>query len=153
MGLSTFTPKVEAVELPDDGVLVVRGLSLQDFTVLLADHYEVANTLFDRYVVAAGLLDPDGPPPDADAPSPEMKQVVMAAAKEAPALIADIIAYAADEPAHRDRARALPMGVQIEAFSKVFALTVQAEGGLEKLIETVTTAWMSMAGLIKEPSR
>ena len=89
-GLSGYTPQTKEVKFPG-GAFTVRGLSAEDFTVLLHDHYAPMAALFDRYVneaalervsrAAGGALD-----------LADMKGVVLAAAKEAPALFGDVIA-------------------------------------------------------------
>lgn len=64
-----------------------------------------------------------------------------------------MIARAADETERPEMARTLPTGVQIDAIQKVITLTLEAEGGLEKLIETAKTAWTGVAALVPGPSR
>jgi len=147
MGFGTFTPKTDTVELPDGGNFAVRGLSLGDFTVLLRSHYEPAKAMFDRYVAEAGVEAAGRAFPDADLGIGRVDDVVMEALEIAPGLIGDVIARAADETEHPETARLLPMGVQIDAITKIVHLTLEAEGGLEKLLESVTRLAGSLTDL------
>lgn len=153
MGLGTFTPATAKVALPGGGEFVVRGLSLEDFTVLLRTHYATLEHLFDRYLSEAALEKVDQDAADGLLGLGDMRGVVLEAVSQAPALIGDVIARAADETENPHRARLLPVGVQIDAIQKVVELTLTAEGGLEKLFETAKTAWTGMAGLVQGRSR
>lgn len=153
MGLGTFTPATETVALPDGEKFAVRGLSFEDFTILLRDHYASLEVLFDRYVSEAALAKVDQDAADGALGLGDIRGVVLEALREAPALLGDVIARAADETENPHMARYLPMGVQIEAIQKIVELTLTQEGGLEKLFETAKTAWTSMAGLARSPSR
>lgn len=133
MSLSGFTPKTETVKYPD-GDFAVRGLSLDDITSLVALHYAALSALFDKYIaegVAAAVLEGTGNDDD-------VTQVIMDLAQQAPVLIADVIAHAADERDQAATARLLPISTQVEAIETVLRLTLLSEGGLEKLVATVT---------------
>lgn len=143
MGLSGFKPKTETVEYPG-GSFAVRGLSLEDFTVLLRTHHKPMADLFDRYVSEAALEKVDADTGGALRLG-DMKQVVLEAFELAPGLVGDSIARAADETDNPHVARLLPIGVQIDAISKIVRLTLEAEGGLEKLAETVSTLAASLS--------
>lgn len=152
-GLSTYTPATEKVALPGGGEFAVRGLSLEDFTILLRSHYETLEHLFDQYLTEAALEKVDQEATDGALGLGDMKGMVLEALSKAPALVGDVIAHAAGEVEHSHRARLLPVGVQIEAVQKIITLTLEAEGGMEKLFETAKTAWTSLAGLVPGRSR
>ncbi|AWY08926.1 tail protein [Ruegeria phage vB_RpoS-V18] len=143
MGLSGYTPKTEMVEYPG-GSFAVRGLSLEDFTVLLRAHHKPMADLFDRYVSEAALESVDANTGGA-LHLGDMKAVVLEAFELAPALVGDAIARAADETENPHIARLLPIGVQIDAITKIVRLTLEAEGGVEKLAETVSTLAASLS--------
>ena len=82
----------------------------------------------------------------------DVKGVVMEALQHAPALIGDVIARAADETEHPERARLLPAGVQIDAITKIVTLTLEAEGGMEKLLETVINLVTTMSTAVANRS-
>lgn len=146
MGFGSFIPKTERVEFPG-GEFAVRGLSLEDFTVLLRHHYEPAKAMFDRYVDEAAVEAAAQAFPESVEGAGNMDDVVREALEMAPGMIGDIIARAADETEHPEKARLLPMGVQIDAITKVVRLTLEAEGGLEKMLESVTKLAESLTEL------
>jgi hypothetical protein len=153
MGLRDFAPATETIQLPGGDTFVVRGLALEDITVLLRSHYDTAAKLFDKYVNAAATDAANAALPEADFGSGGMRSVALEALQEAPTLIADVIAQAADEPELAPLVKRLPLGTQIEAAEAVIRLTLEAEGGLEKLIETVNKLTSSLAGLGDDRSR
>lgn len=147
MGLSAFTPKTEKVEFPG-GDFAVRGLSLEDFTVLLRSYYDPAKAIFDRYVTEATIEALDEVDNGGDSLGlGDVKGVVLEALETAPGLIGDLIARAADETDNPLIARTLPMGVQIDAIEKIVRLTLEAEGGMEKLVEAVVKLGGSLTDL------
>ncbi len=153
MSLTAFEPKTEIVELPGGGSFAVRGLSLEDFTVLLRAHYEPISTLFDRYVAESAAEAVDQKETGGVMGLGDVRGVVLEALEHAPGLIGDVIARAAGETENPHRARLLPMGVQIDAIEKVIRLTLDAEGGLEKLVETVSRLAGSLTELTANRSR
>ncbi len=153
MSLTAFEPKTEMVELPGGGSFAVRGLSLEDFTVLLRAHYEPISTLFDRYVAESAAEAVDQKETGGVMGLGDVRGVVLEALEHAPGLIGDVIARAAEETENPHRARLLPMGVQIDAIEKVIRLTLEAEGGLEKLVETVSRLAGSLTELTANRSR
>ncbi|MFU1607320.1 hypothetical protein ACM25O_13125 [Sulfitobacter pontiacus] len=150
-GLSAFNPAIQQVAFPG-GSFTVRGLALEDFTVLLRNHYEPMLVLFERYVGEAGLerLDRES---DLGLNLGDMRSVVMEALDTAPALLGDVIARASDETENPHIARLLPMGVQIDAIGKIVTLTLEAEGGMEKLMGTINMLTASLSTAVKSRSR
>ena len=136
-GLTAFTPKTETVEIPG-GSFTVRGLALEDFSILLREHYPAMQGLFEQYVQEAALDKVDTDVTGGSMGLADMNAVVLDTLRLAPALIGDTIALASDEFDLRHTARLLPVGVQIDAIGKVVTLTLEAEGGMEKLAETIT---------------
>lgn len=151
MGLRDYAPAVETIDLPNGDSFVVRGLSLNDITALVRDHYDMAAALFDKYVAAASSEAVDTAIGIKD--GNHVRDAVLDALKAAPGLLSDTIAHAADEPDMAGNVARLPLGVQIEAVEAVIRLTLEAEGGLEKLIGTVEKLAGSVAGLTVDRSR
>ncbi len=143
-GLTAFTPKTDTVQIPD-GEFAVRGLALEDFTILLRSHYEPMAALFEQYVNEAALEKVDADVSGGVLNLGDMKGVALKGLEMAPALIGDVIARAADETDNPHVARLLPVGTQIEAIGKIVTLTLEAEGGLEKLVETITQLAATLA--------
>lgn len=150
-GLSAFTPQTKKVEFPG-GHVAVRGLALEDFTILIREHYLPMVALFERYVGEASLARIDNET-GGGLGLADMKGVVMDALDTAPALIGDVIARAADEHENPHMARLLPMAVQIDAIGKIVALTLEAEGGMEKLMGTVNNLLASLSVATANRSR
>jgi hypothetical protein len=150
-GLSAFTPKTQTIEIPG-GQAVVRGLALEDFAVLMRDHHAPMAALFDRYVGEASLerLDAES---GAGLGLADMGSVILEAFEYAPALIGDVIARATGETENPHMARLLPVGVQINAVGEIVRLTLEAEGGLEKLVGTISMLAASLKTAVGDRSR
>lgn len=144
MALSDYAPKSETVTFPG-GEFTVRGLSLQDLTVLLRTHYATANALFDRYIGESAMAAATAKSPEIATGDP--REVVLEALEVAPGMISDVVARAADEPDKAALVARLPLGVQVEAIEAVVRLTLEAEGGLEKFVETVLRLTGSLASV------
>jgi len=152
MGLKDYTPATETIQLPGDDSFVVRGLALRDISALLQLHYDTAEKLFDKYVTAEATSIALAASPDVEVPAfaasiGGTRAVIMDALKTAPRMIADLIACAADEPDATENILRLPTGIQVSAVEGIIRLTLEAEGGLEKMLETVTKLTTSLAGL------
>jgi len=144
MDLKSFQPATQEVAIPGGGTFAVRGLALEDFTILLRKYYEPMAALFDQYLSEAALAKVDKDTENALGLA-DMKGVILNALTVAPGLIGDTIARAADMTEDTHLPRLLPMGTQIDAMTKIVTLTLEAEGGVEKLIETVSTLATSLS--------
>lgn len=121
MAIADFILPTEEVKIPG-GSFAVRGLSLEDVTVLISSHGPVMEDFFARY---SGNEDFDA------------MQIGMNLVNSAPALVAQIIALAADEPDQAQKIRKFAINVQQEALEKIAKLTFDASGGPGKFIEAV----------------
>lgn len=135
MGIK-YTPATQSVQYPG-GEFAVRGLSPEDIGVLLAAHYEALANLFDTYVTESAIQSLGNDVSRGQLNLGNVGEVIGRVMATAPTLIADVIARAAGEEDSRV-VRLLPLTVQIDAVEKIIRLTLEAEGGLEKLVETVT---------------
>ena len=153
MGLASFTVATETVALPDGDTLAVRGLSFEDIAVLVRSHYTTARALFDRFVREAAMDAVDQKVSGGLLGLADMQDTFLEVVGSAPGLFADMIARGCGEPHLANQARLLPMAVQIEAVEKIVTLTLQAEGGMEKLVETVARLAGSMASLRADRSQ
>lgn len=124
MSLADYKPARESVEFKG-GSVSVRGLSLDDMTVLMRNHLADLDRLMEIYrrdvrdelAVAAAI------------------QYGVSLAREAPGLVAHVIALASDEPDHVDQARMLPLPVQVEILKSVGRMTFEEVGGAKKFLE------------------
>lgn len=151
MSLNGFTPRTETVEFPG-GEFAVRGLSLEDLTVLTRSYFDPLNSLFDKYVAEAAAAAIDQKVADGKMGLGDIKSVALEALEVAPGMLGDAIARAAGEPENAALARLLPIGVQLDAVEKIVRLTLEAEGGLGKLMERIQTLWTALTGAAANPS-
>lgn len=154
MGLQNYKPATAEVPFPG-GSFAVRGLSLDDIASLMRVHYSPLSALFDRYVAESTVAVIEESAIGDMLGLNDVRGVVMETLTHTPGLIADVIAQAADvigtKEAHT--VRLLPMGCQVEAIERIVQLTLEAEGGMEKLMGTVSRLWTSLAGLTANRSR
>ena len=114
-------------------IFKVTGLTIPHIVYLVRNHRD---TLEDLYLKAVrGELAED------------VNTVIMDLADKAAGLSGMIIACSMGEPDQAEKASRLPLTVQIDALEKIVRLTLVAEGGVEKLMETVTGAVAGLASL------
>jgi hypothetical protein len=80
-----------------------------------------------------------------------MSQMVLALVLDAPAIAADIIAIAADQPDANKQARTLPFPVQVDALTRVGRLTFEAGGGLGNFLAALTKMGSGLGMTAKSP--
>lgn len=130
--LETLIIPTETVEF-NGQKLEVRGLSLPDITFIIRQH---RNTVSELYVQAIdGKL------------SGSVEEIALTMLDDFVPLASLAIACAMDSPKHPDKAARLPLSVQAELLATIFQLTVEGEGGLEKLMEIVVRAAAGTARL------
>lgn len=122
MGLKDFVLPTLEVNLgtPDGASFSVRGVSLNDITELLSKHGPVMEQFYKKYSKGANQMDTG-----------------TALLKQAPDLVAQIIALAADEPDMAPSVKKMSVGIQQDALEKIAKLTFDASGGPKKFVETV----------------
>lgn len=136
MSLADFQPLTRTVKA-GRLELTVRGLSLDDVSVLINDHLVDLDKLFELYERGAEQ-------PLASA------RFILSLTQEAPALIATAIALAADEPDLVSKARKLSIPAQVELVKAILTLTFEEAGGLGKFVESLT---ILLKGLTPTPTR
>lgn len=127
MGLADYQPKTEVIKF-SGGEFTVRGLGLDDFAVLINEHLADLDSLFELYDEASGQ----------DARVSEIARFAIVLAREAPALTANVIALASDEPGAVAQARRLSLPVQIAALKAIGTLTFEEAGGFRKFVGSLT---------------
>lgn len=156
-GLLNFQPNTAEVALPNGASFPVRGLNFEDICTLLRTHYPVVSNLFDKYVVESVTATVNAQEAGKKQISlTDIESVVTDGLAHFPVLMTDVLARAtgAFDPGIGAAAvdvvqvlRSLPIGTQIDAVEKVLRLTLEAEGGMEKLMGTVTALLGSVKGL------
>lgn len=128
MSLADYQPSRATVEFRG-GSLNVRGLSLDDVTHLIRHHLDDLDQIIAMY----------GDGVDTQMASVATAQYALKLVREAPGLVANVIALASDEPDHAEKARMLPLPVQVDVLKEVGRLTFEEAGGLKKFVESLTT--------------
>lgn len=154
MGLLTeLGYPTEDISFPGGKTLPLRGLALDDILKLARLHGPALAELYNRI-----MADPDG------FSLSDTKSVVMDLMDSAPAVVADIIALAADEPSAAPMARKMVFSKQLECMTAIGRLTFQTEEDVKKALEaiiqmakgmsqTVAVARTSEAGSLASASR
>ncbi len=124
MGLKELRLPEAKVELPDGG-FVVRGLSLNDVSILVQRHGKRLSELFQQFTEQGDLT------------TETVAAFALPLIQSAPEIAAELIACAAGDPDDAEIAGRLPFPVQIDALEKIANLTFEAGGGPKKLLETV----------------
>jgi hypothetical protein len=126
MALSDYEPARAQVEFKG-GSFFVRGLALDDVTALMKSFSSDLEGMIGIY--ARGVNN--------DQTVAAMTQYAIALAKEAPGLVANVIARASDEPDAVDNARRLSMATQVQALKEIGRLTFEEAGGPKKFFESL----------------
>lgn len=127
MALADYQPERVTVEFKG-GSFQVKGLSLDDVTVLMRHYLTDIDHLIELY---AKDVDPK-------LSVAATAQYAITLVREAPTLVAHVIALAAEEPDQIDMARRLPIPVQVEALKAIGRLTFEEAGGAKKFFESLT---------------
>lgn len=139
MSLKDFVIHKEPVTFRGVVLAEVRGLALNDVTILIRGHLNELKKLFDLY---------DNEATRQTAMS-EAARYAITILQEAPELAATMIALACDEPDQVAKAACLPLPVQVELVRKIIGVTFEEAGGAKKFLDSV----VSMAsGLISIPN-
>lgn len=127
MGLRDY--KVARVEIPlgDDNSFSVRGLGLDDFSILLTNHLSAITQAAEAYEVFQR----------SSAKIASLQGFFLIVLKDYPGLMSEVISMAADEP--DTKGIRLPIGVQTSALTEIGRLTLQDAGGLGNLLAMLAT--------------
>lgn len=128
MALSDFTPEQTTIPIGNTSI-TVRGLSLVDISSLMRTHLsdlEAVIELYEKSAQTEGLS------------SIALGKFAIALVKDAPGLVAHMIALAADEPAMTETASRIKILDQIKLLKAIGALTFEEVGGVKKLMGEFT---------------
>lgn len=132
MSLADYQPARTTVPFKG-GSFDVRGLSADDLGVLLKHHLPDLDRLFELY--AEGV--------DERLAVFGTAQYAMKLVQDAPGLTAHVIALATDEDEVVDKARRLPIPVQVEALKAIVHLTFDEAGGPKNFFESMKNLVMA----------
>lgn len=125
MSLSQFVAPREEVKIPKNEPFFVEGLSLSSLAVLVRTHLSDLDAIFDLFQSGADIKTEDI--------SGFLGNLIM----QAPGLVANIIAVAANEPDAAPQVQKLPFTVQLDAIMKIGELTFTEPGSVKKCMEQI----------------
>lgn len=128
MALSDFQPDTITIAVGSKTTFDVRGLSFIDLSSIMRTHFNDLENLFELYEKEAGQ----------DISNISMARYATALIKDAPGLVAHLIALAADEPEMVNKVHRLPLLSQVDALRAIGKLTFEEVGGVKKLIGMIT---------------
>lgn len=124
MALADFTPETVDIEHNGKPLMTVRGLSLDDVSILIRAHLATLNRL--QTAASTGALSDLG----ADS-------FIIEVLQNAPDVAYDALALAADVVEDVNRLRKLPVGTVVKALQAVLKLTLEDIGGPLALLSLI----------------
>lgn len=118
MALADYAPERSNIEYKGKPLATVRGLNLEDVTVLMRQHLDELRQVYSLVGANGGKLLPG-----------ETEATILKLISDAPALASKIIAIASDEPDQAEAARRLSMPLQMKILLEVARLTFEDIGG------------------------
>lgn len=124
MSLADFTPERVTIEHKGKALVQVRGLCLDDVSILVRAHLPILNKLYAMSQMG-------------DMAAFGGDKFVLDFLTLAPDVAFDVIALAADEPEYGSQARKLPAGLQLKILQEVMHLTLEDVGGPLALVAMI----------------
>lgn len=121
MSWADYQPPTAEVPLGGGATGTVRGLNVDDLSILIANHLEPISHAVALYAKSQKDVYSKA----------NLHAFVISTASQFPGLISEVISLAADEPALKTRK--IAMGVQIAALNEIVRLTLEELGGLGNL--------------------
>ena len=121
MSWADYQPPTAEVPLGGGATGMVRGLNVDDLSVLITNHLEPISKAVALYAQSKKDVYTKA----------SLHAFVISTASEFPGLISEVISLAADEPSLKGRK--IAMGVQIAALNEIIRLTLEELGGLGNL--------------------
>lgn len=127
MALSDYQPHKETIKglTGSRYNFDVRGLSMVDITSIVRTHLDDLENLFDMYEKQG----------DSELSQASLGRFALALVKDAPGLVAHVIALASDEPDSVENAAKLPLDAQIMAIRAIGKMTFEGIGGVKKFMD------------------
>lgn len=133
--MSKFKQITAEVPLPGDNPPInVRGLGLEDFSVLITDNLAMITEAAERWAAMKN---------DVYAKS-NLQGFILVLARDFPQLVSEVISLAADEP--ELKGFRLPIGPQMAALTEIARLTLVDAGGLGNLFAVLGSALRGAGG-------
>lgn len=126
MALADFTPDTRPILRKGATLFTVRGLNVEDITVLIEQNLADIEKAFTLYLAAKkDIFSTKG-----------MDKFLMLLIQKFPGLVAEVISRSSDEPGTADNARKLPFAIQATALTEIVNLTFEEVGALKNLFAT-----------------
>lgn len=133
--MSKFKTVRSEVPLPGENPAIhVRGLGLEDFSVLITDHLALITEAAERWAAMKK---------DVYAKA-NLQGFILVLARDFPQLVSEVISIAADEP--ELKGFRLPIGPQMAAITEIARLTLVDAGGLGNLLAVLGSALKGAGG-------
>lgn len=146
-----FEDATRAIKLPNGGSFTVRGIAMSDISRIVRSNTHDIEGFFMKFM---------GDREQAMAsPDPKFAAVGMATkfGKDllmgAPALAADIIAAASDEPHLAHKVQRMPFPAQLEALEAIADLTFNGDDGIKKVGEVIIRMLKGATSLVEDQNR
>lgn len=131
MAFRDYRPLTQRITIPNTDIeATIRPLNESDVSWLFARHEN------DLEYIIEQILTPEGGF-DAARLQADLPALIRSVLATAPALMTDIIACAGDEEDAAEAIATIPLTAKAEIIGAVLRLTLEAEGGLEKLLGLV----------------
>lgn len=137
MTLANFEPITEIVDIRSKAgkiSVTVRGLGLHDISQLMRTHAVDLEGLIGIYENSAG----------SEFTAVALGKFVMELIRQAPGLVAHIIALAADEPSMAEKAGKLGFMDQVKLLKSIGTMTFDEIGGVKKMTAELAGLWTSL---------
>lgn len=121
------TPTLE-IDLGKSGKGSVRGLNLDDFTLILTKHLDAALMIAETFNAGKANV----------SSAQNYTDVAILVGQSFPGFLSEVISIAADEPSIRGKK--LTAGIQIASIQAILKLTLEEAGGLGNLFATLAAA-------------
>lgn len=142
MGLTHIKVRRETIKVDNEQSFDVRGLSASDILYLVEAHGPALALAYGKMM--------SGRAKEGNFTNDMVRDAILSVAKDAPELLAALIAAAADDYNKEGMVTAsmLPFDVQLSALVAVFTLSMSSEAQLKKLLESLTDGLAKVSGAL-----
>lgn len=129
MSLSDFQVDTVPIIRKGQTLFTVRGLNIEDLTSLTVKNLPAIQEAFKLYNDSKIEV----------FTQTALNKLILSLTVQLPGLVAEVISQAADEPEAADKARKLPMPLQVLALTEIVNLTFEEVGDLKNLFATLAS--------------
>lgn len=143
-----FEDITRTINLPNGASFTVRGIAMSDISRIVRTNTHDLGAFFERFMGEREQA--------MQSPDPKFASLGMATKfgkdllTSAPALAADIIAHASDEPHLSHKVQRMPFPAQLEALEAIAELTFNGEEGIKKAGEVIVRMLRGATSLLAD---